>query len=360
MKLIKVGKFYHYRFMVRGKLYRGSTELKNLKKASTAAEKIRTEIVMGNLGILERGPAPELSVFLKKSFLPYVENRHKEKPKTRDYYKYGAGQLADARIGGIRLDEITGKDVAGYIKERSNFSAAGINQGLRTLRRALRLAYEWRKIDRRPVINLAQGERQRERVLTADEERLYLGKCREPWRTMAIIIIELGLRPGEVFKLRTADISFDPPQLRISAGKSKAARRTLPMTDPVYEALQKWCADRSLEAWLFPSPRKPGKPYNQKRAFDWHHAALVESGVEKFEPYSLRHTALTRVADHCPNPFAVAAIAGHSSIVMTQKYVHPQRAEIERAFEEKSSLKFVRAAKRRQLKVVSGGRNGKA
>jgi integrase len=352
MSMTKHGKFWHYRFQVRGKLYRGSTELTNKRDAETAANEIRKQVIMGNLGILERGPVPELKAFLEKSFLPYVEKRHKDKPNTLDYYKYGAGQLLGARIARVRLDIITDKDVADYIEERINFSAAGINQGLRTLRRALRLAYEWHRIDRRPTIKLAPGERQRDRVLTILEQGQYLSKCREPWRTMATIIADLGMRPGEVFKLKVADLNWDDPAISISSGKTKAAKRTLPMTDAVYEALQGWIKQSNPTDWLFESPKKTGRPYSQQRAFDWHHEALKDSGVEVFEPYSLRHTALTRIGDKSPNPYTVAAIAGHTSITTTQRYVHPQKAAIQDAIEEISGLKFVRAAKRKRLKVV--------
>src|ERR1700722_576266 len=44
-----------------------------------------------------------------------------------------------------------------------------------------------------------------------------------------------------------------------------------------------------------------------------------------------RHTTLTRLGEHC-DVFTLATIAGHSSITMAQRYVHPQADAIERAF----------------------------
>lgn len=356
MQIRKVGKFYHYRFMVRGKVYRGSTELGTRRDAQTAADEIRKQVVMGNLGILERGPAATLAEFLKDSFMPYVEKRHQSKQNTLDYYKYGAGQLSAARIASVRISEITDQDIAGYIQEHQGFTAAGINQGLRTLRRALRIAFEWKIIKIAAHITLCAGETRRTRVLSAEEEEQYLSKCTQPWKTIATICIELGMRPGEIFKLKCEDILWDELVIRITSGKSKAAKRDLPMTDAVYRALKVWTEQVSthLGGWLFPSPKHPGKHYSQHRAFDWHHAALKASGVADFEPYCLRHTALTRLAEHCKNPFTVAAVAGHSSITMTQRYVHPQKDEIRKAFEEKSGRKIGHAARRDQLKVVGG------
>lgn len=51
-----------------------------------------------------------------------------------------------------------------------------------------------------------------------------------------------------------------------------------------------------------------------------------------FEPYMLRHTALTQLAQAGVDVFTLARIAGHSSIPITRRYVHPQADAVERAF----------------------------
>jgi site-specific recombinase XerD len=51
-----------------------------------------------------------------------------------------------------------------------------------------------------------------------------------------------------------------------------------------------------------------------------------------FQPYTLRHTALTKLARAGCDAFTLARIAGRSSITITQRYVHPQADAIERAF----------------------------
>jgi hypothetical protein len=47
----------------------------------------------------------------------------------------------------------------------------------------------------------------------------------------------------------------------------------------------------------------------------------------------LRHTALTNFGERAGGDvFALARIAGHTSISVTQRYVHPQAAQISRIF----------------------------
>ena len=53
-----------------------------------------------------------------------------------------------------------------------------------------------------------------------------------------------------------------------------------------------------------------------------------------FQPYILRHTALTELANSGCDAFTLARIAGHSSIAITQRYIHPQADAIERAFQQ--------------------------
>jgi integrase len=57
-----------------------------------------------------------------------------------------------------------------------------------------------------------------------------------------------------------------------------------------------------------------------------------EPELRRFEPYIVRHTALTRLRESGCDVFTLARIAGHSSITITQRYVRPQADAIERAF----------------------------
>jgi integrase len=54
---------------------------------------------------------------------------------------------------------------------------------------------------------------------------------------------------------------------------------------------------------------------------------------EPFVPYTLRHTALTKLGETAGGDvFVLARIAEHSSITVTQRYIHPQADAIHRVF----------------------------
>jgi integrase len=336
MGIYKRGDIYWYKFMFRGKLVRESTRQGNDKKARNQEAAHRLRLSNGEVGIREKKAAPTLREFLKADFLTFAETAHAAKPRTLRYYKQGADMLSKSGIAGLQIDQISDKNSKHFAAEHAKLSPSGINRGLRTLRRALNLAYEWGQIDKLVKIKLAPGENQRDRVLSETESEKYLRACPQPWRDCATLIIDEGFRPGEVFALQWPHILFDDDHglIKIVEGKSKAARRTLPMTPRVFALLKARheSAGRPDTGWLFPSGGREGH-FNGDVAKGQHAKALADSGVEPFEPYVLRHTALTRLAANCnDDPFVVMKIAGHSSITITQRYIHPQAEAIGRAF----------------------------
>jgi integrase len=89
---------------------------------------------------------------------------------------------------------------------------------------------------------------------------------------------------------------------------------------------------RPSEGWIFPSSSECGH-FNGDVAKDQHKKALTDSGVKAFVPYTLRHTALTNLGEKAGGDvFVLARIAGHSSITVTQRYIHPQADAINRVF----------------------------
>lgn len=279
---------------------------------------------------------PTLREFLER-FREYAKTKHKAKPATVRYYSQGCDMLEKSTLADRRLDELSDQHAVQFAAEHFKLSPSGINRGLRTLRRALNLAFQWNKLNRPVRVHLAEGENQRTRVLTDDEIQKYLDACPQPWRDCATIILDEGFRPGEVFTLRWPHVLFNEDGtglIQIVDGKSKAARRMLPMTPRVYALLQARfnSAGKPEDDWVFPNQSACGH-FNQNVSKDQHKIGLTDSGVESFPPYVLRHTALTKLGETAGGDvFVLAKIAGHSTIAITQRYIHPQADAIQRIF----------------------------
>jgi integrase len=338
MSIYKRGKVYWYKFMWNGELVRESTKQGNGSVARQIESAHRTALAKGEVGIREKKVVPTLKDFLKNEFLPFAEIKHAMKPLTYRYYRQGSDMLFKSSMAGLRLDEITSQHPQAFVSQFSALSPSGINRGLRTLRRALNLAYEWKNLERRIKVTLVTGEHQRDRVLATVEETNYLAACRQPWRDCATIIIDEGFRPKEVFALRWSHVLLNnngTGLIQIVDGKSKAARRVLPMTPRVYALLltRYDAAGKPEDGWVFPKSGNTAEHIDDGLTKGHHRKALDESGVTDFVPYTLRHTALTRFGEAADNNiFAVAQIAGHASLATTKRYVHPQAEAISRVF----------------------------
>ncbi len=108
-------------------------------------------------------------------------------------------------------------------------------------------------------------------------------------------------------------------------------------------------AGQPQSGWVFPSTSRDGH-FNKDTAKDQHAIAIERANAKAnkanmrklayFQPYVLRHTALTELAQSGCDAFTLARIAGHSSITITQRYIHPQADAIERAFAPLAAAAF--------------------
>lgn len=352
---LKGRKYYRVKFQFKGETIHKCTRATDAKSARSIEGTIRSELAKGNWGILERKPAPTLKEFLTKDFLPFARTQFAGKHKTREYYEYGADRLCASDLASLRITEVTGRHATQFAARLSMLKASTINCGLRTLRRALNLAFEWGKLDKPVRVPLAKGERQRDRVLIDAEISAYLDNCRQPWKDAATLILGTGMRPGEVYALRWEFVLLNGSGglIQVAEGKSKAARRILPMIPEVYRMLKARheAQGSPTDGWVFPSGAKWGHleegtaKTQHSAAIGKVNAATLKENVKRekagekplplplpaFEPYVMRHTALTRMAPFC-DAFTLARIAGHSSITITQRYCHPQADAVEAAF----------------------------
>ena len=360
MSIFKRGNVYWYHFLFNGEHVQRSTKQGNPRTARKIEAAKRTALAMGEVGIEERKAAPMFSDVAKR-FLAHVEARHENKPQTVQFYTAKLTRLLEyPPIAGARLDRIDEGIIEGYVVARcATVGPATVNRELATLRRMLRLAHEWREIQRVPKIRLLSGERVRDFVLSRKQEEVYLAACPQPLNDIAVLMLESGLRIGEALHLEWADITLAPVNgarfgfLRVRDGKSKNARRIIPLTDRAaamlkerrmaqeIEAAKRRAEGKATYAIVFVFANRDGEPYQGTSINHLHRAACtpVIEGKRRvlftadFVLHSLRHTMLTRLGESGVDAFTIMRIAGHSSIVVSQRYIHPTPEAMERAFE---------------------------
>jgi integrase len=327
-------------------------------------QKRKTEALQGKKlpEMMRRATMPTLRSFAQK-FIDAIQVRSAAKPKTVEFYAQQMTRLLEFEpLANAHLDAIDESLIESFVQSRrgepsraganrkkprpldpeKTVSPATVNRALATLRRLLRLAQEWRVIDRVPRMRLLPGERNRELILTHTQERLYLEMAAQPLKDVATLILDTGLRIGEALALEWADIHLQPANgakfgyLHVHDGKSRFARRNVPLTARVRAMLEKRKAETQAP-WVF---SEEGSRPMRNSSIDHLHRTL--RGKLKmpapFVLHSLRHTYGTRLGEAGADAFTIMRLMGHSSVTVSQRYVHPTPEALERAVERLEGL----------------------
>lgn len=241
-------------------------------------------------------------------------------------------------LASAKLNKIDEALIEKYVQQRrNNVSPATVNRELATLRRMFYLAKEWKVIVGLPQIRMLAGERIREFVLSHDQERNYLDFAPQPLKDSALLILDTGLRVGEAVNLEWPDVYLEPVgsakygYIRIRSGKTKNAKRNVSLTARVRDMVQVR-QSTSKNQWVFPGSTEG--PFLSTSLNHQHIKIRRLLGLsDDFVIHSLRHTMLTRLGEANVDAFTIMKIAGHSSITVSQRYVHPSPESLERAFE---------------------------
>lgn len=336
MRIWKRGSVYWYEFVWRGKRIQRTTRARDLETARNVASAHRIALANGDAGIFE--PAVmTLAQFGDKRFLPHVAATATSKETLTFYERRWAALMGDRALASAPLHRVDEAAISAFVSARRRARARGgrplsvatVNRDLATLRKALRLAHEWRLIARVPRIRLLRGEGARDYVLGRTLQAAYLAVCAQPLAAVAGLILETGLRAREAATLRWQQVRLDA----VGGGRSGfltvtgkgGKKRTVPLTAAATRLLR---ALSDAGQYVF-----GGSVAVSVSTLDHQHArARAKAGLPReFVIHSLRHTCLTRLGEAGVDAFSIMRIAGHSSIAISQRYVHPSPAAIENA-----------------------------
>lgn len=312
MALYKRGGVWHYDFTMDGRRYRGTTKETVPSKARMIEARLMNEAKQRKLTVQRR--TLTLAEFSKR-FLAWVESTRLE-PESKEYYRSGWRMLAQTPISGVRLAHITTDEAEAL---RFDHSPANANRALRTLRRMLGKAAEWGMITAAPRIKLAK-EYGRSAIIDGDTEHRLLAVAKQPLQDVLILILDSGMRPGEVFQMRWEDIAWDRGMIFIPRGKTARSRRFIPMSERVTKALH-LRRNGQTEGWVFPSDSKCGHLTTVAKSFE---DARRIAGVSKdVVLYSARHTFATKVMGATGDLSLVMRALGHTNAQTAMIYQHP-------------------------------------
>jgi integrase len=343
MGVYRRGKTWWYVFEFGGRKIQESSGFRNKTAALRAEAKRKTDLLERRAGFTKLKLPAKFEEFVEQ-FLEWSKIHHR--PKTHELHKLNCQTLKRFFRGHI-LDEITKEMVEDFKtarkQERIKWSKTRVVTGT-TVNRALtslKLLFHQAERSGYAVKNSAIGialfrePLDSMRVITFEEQAAYLAKASQPLRDIAEIILDTGMRREEVFRIRVENVDFKQNTIFNPFGKTKAARRMIPMTDNVVAILKRRARKaRPMESsFVFASLHDAQKPIGSvKKA---HRGAVTRAGIKgHVRLYDLGHTFATRTVASGVDLPTLSALLGHASILMTVRYVHSaaeqKRTAIER------------------------------
>ncbi len=318
--LIKRGRVYSYDFQFLGRRHQGTTHHTNKEEAAKWLRAFRTNLANTGVGLVEKPAAPILSVFLEGAFMDACKQQHAHKPGTLKFYRDRVKVLSSyPPFRQLTIDKVGELQTQAYKESRlaAKMAVSSINAELRCLRKCLIFAQTCGFGTYQKVRSLP-GEKSREFVLTGELENLYLSLAPYPLKQAAVLMLDLGLRPGEVVALRKADVSTQSVNVR--SGKTANATRSLPQTDRTRAVFELCFALHPDSEWVFPGLRG----HYTCSALEQSHRRIREDNSlpEALVPHSLRHSFGTRLAESGAREWEIKSLMGHSSVRVSEKYVH--------------------------------------
>jgi integrase len=341
--------YYYFDFDLGGTTHVKSTRLKSERQALDYAAAYRLKLIRRQVGIVEE-EKPRVPTFqeFQAPFDAWIDAQHAGKQGTIKFYKSNYRKLLEFEpMRELPLDRI---DEA--VIERFKFWAlrkvgrTTVNRYLATLRKGLR--YAWRKlkiIDKAPVIDQYQNERQVEYVFDEATYQLWISNAEEPLRSASILARNSGITRIEMLNLEKdcVVIRKEPDEdgnwgdLIIKRGLKRRARKRVLKINEESKAVLENLISQSKCRYVFSQPRHPDQklqPWVLESEMERLREKLARDKI-KLDPdaglHTLRHTFLTEAGEHT-DAFTLQYIAGHDTIKTTMRYVHPRAESVSRTF----------------------------
>ena len=242
-------------------------------------------------------------------------------------------------------------------RHKAGIKPVTLNRQVDTLRSCLRKAVDWQVIDKHPLQGLKRlkvDDDERVRFLSPDEEKRLRAalEMREAdlrgardrfneWRAarrkaalpkrpegyvdhvrpLVLLALNTGLRRGELFSLKWADIDADATMLTVCAAAAKSGdSRRVPLNDEAQKVLKAWRKQQKPEAGDYVFPGADGARLTNINK-SWATVCKLAK-VANFRLHDCRHHFASRLVQLGVDLNLVRELMGHHDMKMTLRYGH--------------------------------------
>ena len=284
----------------------GSSKQFPTKKAATrAAESLR----------IAANEAPKKAATFGALIDSYIEKECPTRYSTRRAYIFYLEHFIRSRWGDHRIEEVnppqTVKEWLLGLKKANGQDVAGKTRG--HIKALMSKLFDYAmctgalKMERNPMsaFELAgTTKRQKDpRCLTVEEFQRFVAELEEPFRTIALVCVCLGLRISECLALKWSDVDWFGGRLRVERGivcqnvgdvKTRESGKSMSIDEGLLATLKTWKQATPFSAnedWIFASPMQlGGLPWSYPWVWRMFQNAAKAAGVGKLSTHTMRHS----------------------------------------------------------------------
>ncbi len=387
MSVFRVGKYFHYNFIIDGRRYKASTGKTSKQAAEKVERDVRMRLESGYSEVVQQEERAQGRKTIKEAADEFMK-AYKAKHRAPVFAEYALGHV-DRLLGDRLVLEVTPGIVKRYQTDRLTEKAAPktVNEEVAILLRLCgdqgeliraRLRREKAlKLKTDPSPGKAFSAEEQERMLEAALESTVAARlaCERQTRgekpkkgdkqggspsiyPALVLALNCGMRDSEIKNLVWSQVDFQKRILTVGQSKTDAGTgRTIPLNGMVLDALvdhTRWYTARfgqtKPEWFLFPgggrSPKSPTTPITSLKTA-WRNIRKKARVSGRW--HDNRHTLITELAESGAGDETIMEIAGHVSRQMLSRYSHIRTEAKRKALED---VERKRTVTRDQRKVA--------
>ena len=275
-------------------------------------------------------------VFVEELLTRRAETTTVKNPATEKYYMTWWTE----RLKGLRVNHVTPAVIEDAQRDllAKQYASQTVVHYLKALRHVLNLAVRNGQLDRNPFarVQLVKVKNGKTRFLSPEEEtRLLekLGPIYGPWARLAILT---GLRLGEQFRLRWADVDLDRGLITLPETKAGTVQyvRLNDEAKGILRTRQIQQMNRhGASPFVYPS-NTLATPLDQRNFYARiFRPAVVALHMEDVGWHTLRHTFASRLAMSGQTEGTIATLLRHSTNTLVRRYAHLSPSHLNAAVE---------------------------
>ena len=201
---------------------------------------------------------------------------------------------------------ITTEQVQAWVAA-STLKPASLRKYVRTMKSVLTFA----GVEPNPCVGVRYPRQEHEEIHPPGrrEVEAIIARCSPMWRFAVEVLAATGLRVGELCALTWGDVDFAEGRIRVSHGKTAAARRWVPVPPPIMDTWQQTPIDNRT-GQLFPGATRDKLASALKRACE-------RAGIASYSPHDLRHRYISLLVKQGIPITTISAQVGHTSKALT-------------------------------------------